>query len=957
MKDFIRQTEKIRDLQIVHRVNSLGGYGPQGEVIYNAHPAPCPSVLVDSVRNATVTFMSNGSVGFMVKLENGMEVKVLESHFDIAEKRETNAPSSGLWVTLDGSGPRAASLMAPRNNLGMAPSAIRMVKLGDPRRAMWYQAEYANGLFSSVRLSFVYTPKGPALVREVCLKNSGKKALSGKLFTHFTLHGTQRFVYNKEIWYDAGMPLSGAETVVCARVPYSDIVQVKRVSSRLDGFRPAGATCDYTCFVGDTAGAVIMPDAVVKGEILEGGAGSRLNRFAVPTIAANAFSFHLKPGKAAVLSQSLLYVTDAGLMDKFRKAVSAEEPTYPCMEAAFKKAARIVTAGTPHAVAASKGAGGGRADAFPFFELQMPHERVVSNYANSVWTGVKELYENCRAHGAKLADGIEIGTRDRAQDMWPKIKEDPGRVRADLVHAMSFMVVTVAGDPDRIRGRLTLRQKLHGMFPRQYPSHWFDRTKSVMNDNRPYTDSPLWLINALCMYARETGDVSILFETVKTVRLLDPDHPEKSGIIGNEKSMTILEVIREVFACFERHAKDTPYGVCQILYGDWCDPVDMFGTTRIGDASTRGKGRGVQLRLSAHAFLTLVEFIDLLETQRAVEGAAKRGLKPNLPRLKGFADRLRRNIVKTAWEDGPKGFPAGFLYTIHELKRNGARPAYARGEKGYTIGSYKGTDYDGLKRRELTVQAYGLEMLNTKRPWLSEIPGSGAMARKLLATVDKVCFNPRLGLVMFSMPMGNNQETLDCVGRMGVLPSGTAENGEYHHGQAFMHNFRMNVEGEQDTAWSQFKPMMSAMRDESIGGPFETPCTSYVSDARDPHFGKAMYFGLSGSTDWIVEIFHKVAGVTFALHDPARPALSVAPRLPAVVGETLRFRRVIHLALPKGGYRAIPFTLNITRKGPGKIRTGVRVTLNNREVPVAEVRDLAPFRKIDMDITYLYAGK
>ena len=70
--------------------------------------------------------------------------------------------------------------------------------------------------------------------------------------------------------------------------------------------------------------------------------------------------------------------------------------------------------------------------------------------------------------------------------------------------------------------------------------------------------------------------------------------PETSAIIGHEQTFRVIEVVAEIFACFERHASDSPYGMAQILYGDWCDPIDMFGTSIVGDARTRGCGRGVQ---------------------------------------------------------------------------------------------------------------------------------------------------------------------------------------------------------------------------------------------------------------------------------------------------------------------------------------------------------------------------
>ena len=954
MKAFISEAKRINALPVSYPVNALGGYGENGEVIYNRPPSGCPSVLVDNRGAATATFMSNGSVGFMVKLKNGMEIKILDGHFDTSEKRENNAPSSNVWLRLDGKTTRIASLMNPRNNLNLEPKTRRLVKLGDPLRAYWYAASFAPekgiNLETGVRLSLVETPKGPALMRQICVINSGSKKASGQLRTHFNLHGTQKFVYNKDLWYDTGLPLTPSETIVSALVPYTNIVQLKRQSSSVLKLKPLFSATDYSAFIGDTSANVFFPDAVLQGRLMNESCKDKISRFSTPAVAANAFSFDLKSGEEAVLFQSLLYVTDEKILETFRRSSAAPLPTYNSALDSYRKASKVILKVTPDVKKCAAELGKIKIQkTIPNFELDLPHDKVVSLYINSAWTGVKDLYENCRAHGAKMADGIEVGTRDRAQDMWPKLKEDPGRIRADLVHAMSFMYVTVQGEADKLKSPLTLKQKLHGMFPRQFPSHWYDRSKEVMNDNRPYTDSPVWMLNAVCMYIRETGDASILAEKVKTVLLTSPDTPEKSGIIGGERSYRVAEVMTEVLACFERHVKDSPYGLCQVLYGDWCDPIDMFGTSKIGDASTRGKGRGAQVRLSAHVFNTLVETIDIFKIP-AIETLLKNNkIKVDLDRLKAFANLLRANTIKTGWEDGTEDFPAAFLSVIHELKANGKKPAYKKGELGYTLGSMKGKDYDGLNRRELTTQGFGLKMLHLEREYLTRIPEAKAMIKKLLRTMDTLFFKEKLGLLLFTTPLGNNQRSLDFAGRMGIVPSGTAENGEYHHAQAFMHFYRMAVDGEQDTAWKHFKPMISALRDESIAGPFETPCTSYVSDSNDPHFGKAMYFGLSGSIDWIVELVHRVAGVKLALHDASKPDLLIEPRMASILKNTLTFRRFIHSRKSGKGYKKIPLTVEL--KNSSSISTKL-IKINGKPAGKAEIADVSKFKEIKVEILY-----
>lgn len=935
---FVREAERILALPISEQVNALGGYGPDGEVVYDGHPDGCPSVLMTALDGANATFMSNGSIAFAVKLANGMEVRVLDGHFDATEKRELGVPSNNLWLRLaDGA---VAGLVDAQGGFGLAPRSIRIVKLGDPQRAMWFCAEFAPrpgvSFRTAVQFRLVATPAGPALLRLAYLANTGKKPLTGDLWSWFNLHGTQRFVYNKEIWYDAGLPLTPSETVVSCTVPYSDIVQVKRVSSAPGpGLRAVEATCDYTAFVGDSGCSARAPLAVRRGA-LGAGAGDRLSRFSIATIAANRFALKLAPGRATHLAQELLYLTAPERCDAFRTRSGCAHPDYPRVAKAFAAAAADVVKRTPGIAQTLAGLAAAAAPPPPAFAVELPRQPVVSAYIRSLWTGVAELYENCRAHGAKLAQGIELGTRDRGQDMWPKLKEDPARVRADLVHALGFQYRTVA-DGHVWSSPLTRREKLHGMFPRQYPSRWDDRTVEVKNDNRPYNDSPIWLVDSLNLYVRETGDLSILGESVPTARLTQPDTPETSGLVGGDERFTVAETIVGIFDAYRRQVEDSPYGLVQAMYGDWCDPLDMFGTAVVGDATTRGVGRGVQVRLSAHVFATLVEALDTLGAPRARLPAS---VAAALPRLQALANAIRRNAVRVAWEGGQH---AGFICVIHELKADGSRPDYAAGGIGYTLGSMRGSDFDGAKRRDMTVLAYGLRMLQLSRDWLEPVADAPDRIAAILRTCDRYMYAPKLGLRLLHPAIANNAEAVRLVGRMGVLPAGCAENGEYHHGQMMMHRFRLAQPGQADAAWEQFLPMLSATRDEGLAGPFEMPSTSYASDRDDPHFGKGMYFGLSGSTDWIIEYVQEMAGLELSLHDARRPALRVVPRLPAALGGELTLRRVLHVAHDRG-YRRVPLTVAIRR---GK---AARISINGAVAAQAEVASLAGLDRLDIVI-------
>ncbi len=949
--NFQDEAEKILALKVKSRVNSHGGYGPTGEVIYEKHPSGCPSTLMTSRSNSKAVFMTNGSVLFEVKTKEGMDITVLAGSFDSNEKHEINTPSSNIWFSL-GSGKKEqiTSLINPGCNINCAPVSMKIVKLGDPERAMWYSFDFSpepGVVFSTaVKYMFTETACGPAVIRQAYVKNRGKKALKGSLWAYYNLQGTQKFVYNKPLWYDAGLAVLPGETVVSCRVPYTDILQIKRVSGRASGgIKTTEASCDYTGFIGDISAFSLLPQAVKKGKFLNY-SGDRLNRFSVPTISAFRCAVDIAPGKSGVFEQSLQYLTEQGVIADFRNKSACSFPGYKHVEKAFAAAGRKLIKNTPDAGALINESRRAAVLSRPAFEIAMPNSGVVTEYARSVWTGVQELYENCRAHGAMLADGIELGTRDRGQDMWPKMKENAARVREDLLHALSFRYVTVK-KWHKWSSPMTRTEKLHGMFPRQFPSRWNDRSKAVMNDNRPYNDSAVWLLNSLTKYLSETGDIGILGEKVWCVRLTNPDKPEQSGIAGLEESITIAETILEILECYGRQAKDSPYGMVQMMYGDWCDPVDMIGTSIPGDASTRGMGRGVSVRLSAHVFNSMVEAIDFIGSAEFLKTASGE-FKSRLDLLKNTADTLRKNIVRIGWESGK---PGAFLDAIHELKKDGAKPDYNAGETGYTIGSIKAREFDGIKRRELLTQAHCIPMLLKERAYLEPVKNGTAMLKELLQTADSALYDKELGFKLFSPPISNDENSLRLVGRMGMIPAGTAENGEYHHAQLMMHFFRVQLQGEADKAWSQFKAVISATRNESLGGPFDMPSTSYASDTDDPHYGKGMYFGLSGSTDWIIEFFQEIAGVKLALHDQNSPDIEVSPRLPAELKGELVFRRLIHRA-GKKGFEIIPFELNV-HSGTGRTEKIRSIKVNGKPSGKAVIASLEGFKAVEMEICYI----
>ncbi len=954
--DFRVRAEQIRNLDIAIPVGSIGGYGPNGEVIYLRQPAAAPAVLIDTRDNVKATFAANGSVAFVVTRPEGWEIPVLSGSFDIFEKREMGTLSGNVWLDLtDRSGKgkglsRIVSLVNPSLEVNLPAKSRKIVKLERPVREIFYCADVDAGegvAFTSVlRMSLVVTPAGPAILRQVYLRNTGRKAITGNLWGFFNLHGTQKRVYDKEIWYDMGLPLSPAETVSSCTVPYTDIVQVKRVSSAVTpGFKPVAATCSYLSFVGDSGQFSLLPEAVKRGELSEAKKYGGFNRFTAPTIAANQFSVNLPAGKSACLEQSLLYVANEAIVGKFRTDSSAPKPGFVAAKARYLQAAKQLTRRTPDVAAIAAVKPASEEGIARYFHVELPTQQGEAEFINSVWASMPDMYG--RNYGGKIADGVELPFRDRCQDLRPVIALFPGRVREDLVHAAGFMYQT-SETPISTKKRLTLLEKLHGCYPRQIASLWLDRRGAIFNDNRPFADSAIWLVETIIRYVRETGDVSILLEEATTVEFADVANP--ISIRGGKKRQTIIEAMLQILAMYERLCTDSPYGMVQILYGDWADPVDLFGTDRIGDATRRGYGRGVSVRLSAHVFVVALQAIDALGIPAVAETVAGAlPLDEAVEALKAFANRLRSSTIKYAWEDARgKKAGAGFIDSIHELKKDGKAPKLAKGEIGYTLGSMNPKrEFDGVPRRVLTTMAYGLRMLTAEREYLKPLPDRQAKIKALLKTVDELAYQKDVGLKLYTTALANSTTTLRYVGRMGLLPTGCAENGEYHHAQSFMHRFRLDVPGQADRTWSQFREILSVTRDGKLMGPFDSLTNSYASDPSDPYFGAGMIFGLSGTADLAIETAEKIVGIDLDLVDERRANLRITPTLPKHFEQTLSFQRVIHQCVSKGKYREIPLHVNIRKAGRGET---AGVSINGRAAAKAEIANVSGFKKIDVEI-------
>ena len=158
--DFIQEANDILSKKITQRVNSLGGYSSDGDVIYEKYPMGCPSVLVDKKENATATYMSNGSIDFSVSQKGYKDIKVLEGSFDAVEKRETSPMSGNIWMNFDGA---IASLINPKIEINSPSKSLKFIKKYADN-SVWYTAVFSE-YETAVKICSKETAAGPALIK------------------------------------------------------------------------------------------------------------------------------------------------------------------------------------------------------------------------------------------------------------------------------------------------------------------------------------------------------------------------------------------------------------------------------------------------------------------------------------------------------------------------------------------------------------------------------------------------------------------------------------------------------------------------------------------------------------------------------------------------------------------------------------------------------------------------
>ena len=260
---------------------------------------------------------------------------------------------------------------------------------------------------------------------------------------------------------------------------------------------------------------------------------------------------------------------------------------------------------------------------------------------------------------------------------------------------------------------------------------------SVMNISN-YIDMGIWMINAIDSYLRFTGDFSILDEICGYYEVVSEDGEVKRS---DKKDSVLSHMIAIVDRLIRNIAADTD--CVRMLFADWNDAIDSLGNT---DDPNEAFGSGVSVMATLQAY----ENLRMMNNVFKVIG----GHDEDIARYEAAMERIKKGFFSSAI-----------------VEREGERRVlHGWGDKrGFFVGSF--CDVDGEDRISSTSHSFFAMSSMYDHSYDKDIIGAFSK------------LDDKYGFRTFDKPFS---PTLRGVGRIGKLPSGTAENAAtYIHAALF----------------------------------------------------------------------------------------------------------------------------------------------------------------------------
>ena len=343
--------------------------------------------------------------------------------------------------------------------------------------------------------------------------------------------------------------------------------------------------------------------------------------------------------------------------------------------------------------------------------------------------------------------GAFIGIRDIMQQIEAAVYWDAPLVRRRIVETLNYI-----GDDGRA--------------PRQYSYQPSEGVAPLM-DLRAFIDQGVWIISTVYTYLSFTGDFSVLDEVCGYYNF-DGTSPMAMSARPNfsdrrDSVLTHLVAILE----FLISNLDDETGCLHALYGDWNDALDGLGKTKKPGQSF---GTGVSVMASLQLYKNINEMLEIIaKTGKFTEKAE--GYKKEMA-------RIEEGLLKYA------------------IVSNGNERKILHGwgdDRSWLVGSYN--DHDGKSRDGLTAAAFWILSGMYKK--------HGEYVGDILKAYDRL--DAKYGINTFMPPFDIKD---DKVGRIKLLPAGTAENGAtYNHSTCFGIWSLLNVD-EGELAWKYLYRML-----------------------------------------------------------------------------------------------------------------------------------------------------
>ena len=343
--------------------------------------------------------------------------------------------------------------------------------------------------------------------------------------------------------------------------------------------------------------------------------------------------------------------------------------------------------------------------------------------------------------------GSFIGIRDIMQQIEAAVYWDAPLVRRRIVETLNYI-----GDDGRA--------------PRQYSYKPSDDIAPLM-DLRAFIDQGVWIISTVYTYLSFTGDFSVLDEICGYYNF-DGTSPMSSSSrpnFSNRRDSVLTHLV--TILDFLISNLDDETGCLHALYGDWNDALDGLGkTNKVGQCF----GTGVSVMASLQLYKNINEMVEIINRTGKLTEKVEGYLKER--------DRLEAGLLKYAIvSDG-----------------NERKILHGWGDdRSWLVGSYN--DHDGKSRDGLTAPAFWILSGMYKK--------HGEYVGDILKAYERL--DAKYGINTFMPPFDIND---DKIGRIKLLPAGTAENGAtYNHSTCFGIWSLLNVD-EGELAWKYLYRML-----------------------------------------------------------------------------------------------------------------------------------------------------